>query len=944
MPLKTPQSALIFNNFIESDKVSNFSSYPIPSTDINFLSLIGDFYYDFSKNNISKTILELSPIQHKKESLEQFIVPVKTKAFNEIAVDKNLNTIVSLYNQGFFTLISAKDVNVNLKNLETLVNSFIQNLSSTTNQPYVSILQSLSYSKNNKLFKNSLEIDQVTFALLDYFFTTSTSSLQIPYVKSRIGQVGLGDIIDFKAFKKADGVYSNFLRQIKDLIEKNEFTIGHFNIELNNSNFKEIPIKIISPTTFYELAKELKKEPKVPEAANENQIINFYQDLFTKKYPSKDYDKATFLYKNYNPKNLETEVLLLSSLLNKSKTYVEFEKPYASIEFYIDNKQNALYRTSSFYNNIKNQKDKIRYLSRFARSVSGEQDSSLDAAFLKDGSAKIKKIYRSFKEHKLDTDLNPESFETNIDISNLKNVPKVESNDLTDLVTLKQNPYCYYDIVGYLITKSKDNVPIKRVFILNDVLSEGIVKYFDSQIIENKNYSYKIEQINNIFGKDIQIGPPIGPPKAIFLNPNFVGQKDVFKFKKKGEDDLEVLFQGSIQDDKTEVAKKSDEDFLPFYKDEKFFTEFSTKIKETQMVSYSPIVDVGLGSPDLKLGSITITTPPSPPDLKIYSKKGESKNILIVLSNLIYQKLESTGLLENKDIKIVDLGSVKNEQLFETKEFRVFRTEDKPTSFDSFSKTPRKIIDPKFPDFIDQIEPNVTYYYYADAVNAKDIISKPSKILKFEMVEEQGHIFPLLEVYDFGEDKEIITEKLFKKKIRISPTFLQSALGTNYVLKEQDKVLLTQKEKEKLSEKSQKQNLKPEKPNEQAMLLQKDNSVLEDKPIGIADVELFSSKDEEENKKQLVVNPVIGYYVKQTTDKDGFTSKLFGESSQILNNTQKPSHKIRITSKKTRRRFDLNVIFSYLEKKDFKEIPENAVLVLEVNKKEILSTKLNSNG
>ena len=42
-----------------------------------------------------------------------------------------------------------------------------------------------------------------------------------------------------------------------------------------------------------------------------------------------------------------------------------------------------------------------------------------------------------------------------------------------------------------------------------------------------------------------------------------------------------------------------------------------------------------------------------------------------------------------------------------------------------------------------------------------------------------------------------------------------------------------------------------------------------------------------------------------------------------------PSHKIRVTSKKTRRRFDINVIFNYLKAKEDEELPADAVLVLE---------------
>jgi hypothetical protein len=271
------------------------------------------------------------------------------------------------------------------------------------------------------------------------------------------------------------------------------------------------------------------------------------------------------------------------------------------------------------------------------------------------------------------------------------------------------------------------------------------------------------------------------------------------------------------------------------------------------MSVYSPLSFENIESPDLTLNTNIFNIKPSQPNMQMYAKKGESKNILIVLSNIIGEKTKITILDDttNKNLKLIDLGFDLEKLVFPLKEYRVYRTEEKPDSYASFPKEPRKIINPRHPDFVDDIEPNVEYYYYSEAVDVKGTKSEPSKILKLEMVQEQDHVFALLETYEFGEGKKDITEKMFEKELIVNPTFLQSA----------------------------------------------------------------------------ILDSVIGGYIKEGGD-GSYSKRLFKESANILESVN-PTHKLRVTSKKTRRRFDINTIFSYKEVKEFKELPPGAELVLE---------------
>ncbi len=888
MPLPKPQSALIFNNYVgDTDEVSK-----IVTTDgknINVLAVIGDFYYDFSNTNIGKQT-NLKKENYQKLLLDTAKSPINAKSFPEnlVVAGGKINTqdLYSLYNKDFFTLISS-NISLDLAEPEQIKDIlpfasvlFINDLPLKQGGNYEKFLSAflLYKDENSDLFKtvyantgryDQLKINEKTIALLDYlFYTKDNTTYSLPYLFSRTPEVIQDkaklititkDAVDTRPIKKIDGIYkNNFLNNLKNLIDfKRDYSFDFHNILLKQ-NDTETSVNIVSPTKFYEKYIKLGLEPKVPNNSNENQILSFYNDSFT-KYDGRTFNEETFLYNGVPFPEFETEAILLSTLTKKTSKYQDFDKPYAAVEFFANSKTDENYNISKVYNQYKDKIELRKYLKRFVVDNESLNSNNTNNILIKNGTVKALSSYTSAEKN---LNIINSVFEKNIPAGNandnvLDQFSEKYSEKLSDVTTLGKY-YSYYDIVGYVITKSKGDKIIKRFYILDDTDGgyNGPIRYFDSQIIESAqtspiSYSYKVEQINNIFGREYKL-------KTIEnLEGDLLKQKDLFKSDNTGktiEEAVQSNLINAAQNSQNFVTKENEIN-LPFYKNKPLNVSLKFVSNKKELISYSPIFNQKTESPDIELSTEIFNTPPSTPDIKIYSKKGESKDILIVLSNLISKKIEATGI-ENK-VNVIDLGASIKQQQFTTKEFRVFRTEDKPTSYASFSKTPRKILDPNFPDFVDPIEPNTTYYYYADAVDSKDTPSLPSKVLKFQMVEEQSHIFPLLEVYDFGEDKELITEKIFKKNIKISPTFLQSAVG----------------------------------------------------PKG-----------------------AVGEYISQNFN-NGYTNKLFDTSKNILDTTLNPTHKIRVTSKKTRRRFDINTIFSYEYVKDFKSVPDDAILVLEEEKK-----------
>tara|TARA_R100000008_G_C3586845_1_gene173143 strand:+ start:22 stop:2403 length:2382 start_codon:yes stop_codon:yes gene_type:complete len=661
-----------------------------------------------------------------------------------------------------------------------------------------------------------------------------------------------------------NGIYSQDnlkrLEMLRRLLDGESVFFEHQNIELKQ-DLNELKINVVAPTKFYKSFKELGFEPKVPVDANENNIISFYHDSFS-KYNGLQFNKETFLYEKIKFDTFETEALLLSTLVGKTSAYKDFDKPYLSVEFFADTRQDYNHNiiNAQFEKSISNEQ-RNRYLKRFVKDA--EQLSRRDAAVVKSGKGKSQSIYISYDDpdpSDLETQKKDEIFEKKIPVFKgvgtdgdylipsgnpfFNGSPQIEAYE-----DVQKGKFCSYDIIGYVITKRKGNSTIKRTYILNDKKDfKGILKYFDSQIKENEEYSYTIEQINKIYGKRF-IKSPTKP--YVYPDGYDTKQKD---FLREDKVPLEKIFSSLLKTNNP-VAGNKDERLLPFYNVKDFKVKIPFNVGQRQMVAYSPLSSItDLDSPDVKLNTKILLVKPSIPEISIFSRKGDARNVLVMLSNIIGRKTELSGLEEGQQskIKIIDLGFEIDEIRILTKDFNLYRTTVKPTSYNSFPQEPYRVLPVENPDFLDDIEPNVVYYYYAKSVSDQGVDSDPSKVLKMEVVQEQDHVFMLLEVYDFGEDKKDTTEKMFKKDLIVAPTLLQSSIK----------------------------------------------------------------------------NMIVGGYI-QPKLAGGYNNRLFSESDKILRPTQNPSHKIRITSKKTRRRFDINVIYSFEEVKQFEDLPENVELVIE---------------
>ena len=147
----------------------------------------------------------------------------------------------------------------------------------------------------------------------------------------------------------------------------------------------------------------------------------------------------------------------------------------------------------------------------------------------------------------------------------------------------------------------------------------------------------------------------------------------------------------------------------------------------------------------------------------------EYEDYFIPILESDYEKL-NLGLIDPRTGFIGEPQKIKFKGDGDTKEFEVFRTDIKPRSYRDFNLY--KTV--KFPDestILESIEPNKKYWYTFRTKDIHNNISNPTIIYEVEIYNDQLLFIPSFNVFEF-EKEELLTEKSFKKYIKISPNLI----------------------------------------------------------------------------------------------------------------------------------------------------------------------------
>ena len=204
MPLKLPQSALIFNNYIDykGDKVKVTTS-PTEDDDLNVLLLAADAYYTISgepsstskyffKNSFNYVLLDsythIAAPKDPKRGAAHISPKDSEKVFpSQVFIEgENPGEQIpfSLYNPNFFVMTVKK--RTKLPDLETKIQDALDVLQSEKNSLSSKIMLSFLAHDGNGYSEKVFSIDSKTIAVLDQIFSEGEpqGKLAIPMVKA----------------------------------------------------------------------------------------------------------------------------------------------------------------------------------------------------------------------------------------------------------------------------------------------------------------------------------------------------------------------------------------------------------------------------------------------------------------------------------------------------------------------------------------------------------------------------------------------------------------------------------------------------------------------------------------------------------------------------------------------------------------------------------------
>ena len=258
-----------------------------------------------------------------------------------------------------------------------------------------------------------------------------------------------------------------------------------------------------------------------------------------------------------------------------------------------------------------------------------------------------------------------------------------------------------YEIAKYSIDDLGNENYIQSIFL--PITNQDNLSYYDTQIIPYKNYFYKIFTHKVIVGTKYKMVPASKDNIVEFL------EEDGFPYIKV-KYNVEPVFQFVR---------------VPFYNTD----EVNLVVDE---LNYTRVED----------------KPPLPPEVEIVPFRNINDKVLIMLTNAAGETKAYPRPIfdEDKDIftKIAlsqdknygDMLTFRSDDQGGT--FEVFRTQNKPLYYTDIGQDETLITYESSDSILDDIKPNINYYYTFRYVDVHDKISNPSYVYKVLMVQSPG--------------------------------------------------------------------------------------------------------------------------------------------------------------------------------------------------------------
>lgn len=204
-------------------------------------------------------------------------------------------------------------------------------------------------------------------------------------------------------------------------------------------------------------------------------------------------------------------------------------------------------------------------------------------------------------------------------------------------------------------------------------------------------------------------------------------------------------------------------------------------------------------------GSV-LDDPPMTPDVNFMPYMGVDNKIIINMNSQIGEYTNKPVILNSEDSEFIDSlrssrglpsdSPIRYRTDDETSAFEIYRTQERPASYEDFSNNLRDVVSTLQKSAFDTIyswnhsyediiAPNEEYYYMIRSVDMHNHKSYPSPVYKIKMVNDSGAIYPLVEVIEMRPiPKPKQNFKEFKKFLQIVPAFPQMQIdydGSNLI-------------------------------------------------------------------------------------------------------------------------------------------------------------------
>jgi len=328
----------------------------------------------------------------------------------------------------------------------------------------------------------------------------------------------------------------------------------------------------------------------------------------------------------------------------------------------------------------------------------------------------------------------------------LSRVQGIMTNKLLSFEDMVKNQKNYSEILFYQIDKylqdSTTGDPIQTFWVPN---ASGInpIEYIDTQVKYNTKYVYDVIAHTAVVGVKYYY-----TPGDSFIDYNFIGP-DI------------------INTIATDVISYPTLSLVPI----KYFQYEGTILDSPPLMPHIDIIPYI--NEDRKLL------------FQMHAKIGEYSNVPVILDTedqvYIDDLKEAAGYMDGAPIIFRTDDEISS--------FYIYRLDEIPTSYDSFSDSVYAVVSTEVTDeedsklswsasFIDGVVPNRPYYYMFRTVDQHNHKSYPSEVYKVTMVNDAGAIFPIIDTIQFNAEDpgSVVKTKNFQKLMQIIPTYNQRAL------------------------------------------------------------------------------------------------------------------------------------------------------------------------